>query len=320
MALGGLSTEQATTVESVVDQLLRDPSGAQAFIEPFAASWARLLGEDDPRPTEFDLARLLADLDEAIEPLDLSGFTGEDEQLIVPTVPLPRTQLEWMGSTRRTIDASILPLGLAAVAFAAIAFAVGNRRGVLRRIGIWGVTAGMLWVLIPPLLTWAARAWTPGADAVVSTSLDEATDGLRLPALVLVAGGLAAIGISFLLPARAPADVLDPAAAPPLAGPPPSGDVTPTATPRPVAQHVATIPADGGAMVEPEPPWPSTIESWAPPADDDETPTGVLPVVGATDRPGEPADDAPATAEGETTAPGDGGDDGDTSVWDFYSR
>lgn len=205
MSTTGLPPEQQPFVASQVDALLQDPRGAQAFIDPFAGSWARMLGEPDPRPPEFDLAPLVA---------EFAALTGAAppvaQQLPVPGVPLPRAELGWMDGVRRGIDAAVVPLALVAAGLFAAAFIIGNRGWVLRRLGAWAFGAGLLWVVVPPLAVWASRRWTPGADAVVAVALDESTDGLLPVALALVVGGVAAFAASFTIPAHrdvAPAPV-----------------------------------------------------------------------------------------------------------------
>src|SRR5690606_18097356 len=120
---------------------------------PFAGSWSRLLGEDDPRPPEFDLAPFVGQLAVAGVP-DSFGA-----RIPVADVPLPRAQLGWMSDVRSAIAAAVLPLAIVAAGFFAIAFAIGDRARVLRRLGAWAVLAGASWVVIPPLLVWLARRW-----------------------------------------------------------------------------------------------------------------------------------------------------------------
>lgn len=198
MRTAGLPPELRPVVDAEVDRGLRDPRGAQAFIDPFAGSWARLLGEDDPRPPEFDIAPLLAQLT-VIAPPDTDAG-----RIAVPGVPLPRARLGWMDGVRSTISVSVLPLALVAAGLFAAAFAIGDRRRVLRRLGAWAVTAGLVWVALPPLAAWAARRWAPGADSVIAAALDEATSGLLVIALGLVVGGVAVFASSFAVaPTRA---------------------------------------------------------------------------------------------------------------------
>lgn len=197
MQTAGLPPEQQPFVASQVDALLQDPRGARAFIDPFAGSWARMLGESDARPPEFDLAPLIDEF------TALTGAaTPAVQQLPVPGVPLPRTELGWMRGVRRGIDGAVVPLALVAAGLFAAALIIGNRGWVLRRLGVWAFGAGFLWVVVPPLAVWAARRWAPGADAVVAVALDESTDGLLPVALALVVGGIAALGGSFAVPAR----------------------------------------------------------------------------------------------------------------------
>ncbi|MGA1440516.1 MAG: hypothetical protein ACO4CU_11890, partial [Ilumatobacteraceae bacterium] len=44
----GLPVEQEPVVAGEVDRILRDPEGAQTFIEPFVGSWAATLGVGPP--------------------------------------------------------------------------------------------------------------------------------------------------------------------------------------------------------------------------------------------------------------------------------
>lgn len=210
----GLPEDQRPLVIGRVDGLLRDPEGARAFIDPFAGSWARLLGEDDSRPSEVDVAPLLDDLsipelDAFIESstavdgaADVAGTTdavaGElVAEMPATAVPLPRVELGWMAGLRRAISGTVVPLALLAVGCFAVAFAIGDRRRVLRRAGVWGVAAGLVWAVVPWLAVVAARKWATGADSVISVALEEAVSGLRLVAVLLVVGGAAAVAASF---------------------------------------------------------------------------------------------------------------------------
>lgn len=201
LATTGLPPDRAPAVEAVVDRILQDPSGARAFIDPFAGSWARLLGEDDSRPAEFDLAPVLDDVDALLVPLgietELDGTSGDLE---VPSVPLPRTELTWMDGVRGAVAGSVIPLALIAAGLATAAFLTGERRRVLRAVGIWAVLAGAVWIVLPPLAVRAARSWATGADAVIATSLDEATADMRTAALVLLTVGASLVVGSVVVP------------------------------------------------------------------------------------------------------------------------
>lgn len=195
MSTTGLPEDQRAFVAGQVDVLLQDPQGAQAFIDPFAGSWARMLGEDDPRPPQFDVAPLLD---------DIAAIYGQAPPVVesfpVGQVPLPRVELGWMGGVRRTVDAAVAPLAVLAAGLFAIAFIIGDRARVLRRLGAWAFGAGVMWVVIPPLTVWAARRWAPGADSVAAAAVDEATAGLLPVALTLVIGGVIAFASSFVVP------------------------------------------------------------------------------------------------------------------------
>lgn len=278
MRTSGLPPDLRPVVDAEVDRVLRDPRGAQAFIDPFAGSWSRLLGEDDPRPPELDLAPLIDQFVGVAPPV------VREDRIPVPGVPLPRTQLDWMHGLRSTISAAILPLALLSLGLFAVAFAIGDRGRVLRRLGAWAVLAGATWVVIPPLLVWVTRRWAPGADAVAAVALDEAVSGLQAVALALVVGGVLAFGASFAVrpereTSRAPAAV-DRRHRRTMSGPrrPPV-----RTTPDPVAA-TATMPSTRQAE-----------------------PTAEMPVV----RP-------PAERVAPEADVGDVGDDGD-ALWDYYS-
>ena len=101
MSTANLPPEQQAVVEAQVDRLLGSPTGARAFVDPFAGAWARLLGEDDPRPNEFDLAPLLSQL--VAETGSVPDGVAVPDRLPVPGVPLPRVELGWMSGVRSEI-------------------------------------------------------------------------------------------------------------------------------------------------------------------------------------------------------------------------
>lgn len=199
MQTTGLPPDQQPVVAAQVDQLLQDPQGVQAFVDPFAGSWSRMLGEDDPRPTDFDLAPLMDEI------AQIAGTAGDaiaqsplPTRLPVGDVPLPRASIGWMDGVRNTISIAVGPLAILAAALFVIAFLIGERARVLRRFGVWAISAGLMWVVVPPLLVWAATRWAPGADSVVAAALDAATSGLLGVALLLVVGGVAAFVVSYV--------------------------------------------------------------------------------------------------------------------------
>jgi hypothetical protein len=197
MSTFGIPPEQRPIVGGQVDRLLSDPTGARSFIDPFAGSWARMLGEDDPRPTEFDLAPLLGQFAAPAGATD--GIPPVPDRLPVAGVPLPRSRLDWMADVRSAVSTAVVPLALAAATMFAVAYAIGDRARVLRRLGIWSILAGATWLLIPPLVVWLTRRWAPGADAVAAVALDEAVTGLLPIAIALAVGGSIAFTGSFAL-------------------------------------------------------------------------------------------------------------------------
>ncbi len=261
VASTGIPPEQAAIVDVAVDRVLGDPAGARAYIDPFAGSWARLSGEDDPRPAEFDLAPIVGELDAQLAE---AGVDADVESVLaanrieVPDVPLLLTQPGWMGDARRGITVAVLPLALVAGGLAAAALVVGDRRRTLRRLGTWCVLAGGTMVVIPPVLEWTARSWVSDFDAVAAATIDAATTDLRLPALVLLIAGGGLIAASFLvrgLDRRTTRAPRTPTAEYPRAGamPPSSEPITapipvtdaPDRRPGPAADEQTTAGSDG---------------------------------------------------------------------------
>lgn len=292
-----LPPAQRPLVAEQVDRLLQDPNGARSFVDPFAGSWARLLGEDDPRPAEFDLAPLLDQLVAGDGSVPASQVA---DRLPVADVPLPRTQLDSMGSVREAISVSLLPLALVAAGAFIGAFVAGERRRVLRRLGIWAVTAGLVWVVLPPTLVWAARRWTPGADAVLAVALDEAVSGLLPVALGLVIAGVVVIGGSFVVA--------------------PEGERRPTRQPRDTARRTGSWP-DAAQPAAPEtrqtPATRQTPVTRQAPVTRQTPVTRQAPVAAgsAVDAAADPTTQMPATTRPPTSGQPD--EDRD-ALWDYY--
>jgi hypothetical protein len=286
IASNGLPPELNSFVTAEVDRVLRDPAGAQAFIDPFAGSWSRMLGEDDPRPTQFDLAPLIDVLVATTPGLDAAALPTD--RLVVPAVPLPRSDVPGIGPARRAIAAATAPLALLALAGLMVGLVSGERRWAMRRFGLWAVLAGVAWVAIPAAVTWAARRWASGADAVIAVAVEEGISGLQPAAIALVLAGLATYAGSFLIPSTIGRSAAPPVPARIPAAPPRPRDVTST------LPTTARIPVTGPTSP------PATAR------------TAAMPTSGRHDD--RPTDRRPATptADGE---PADGGD----PLWDFYS-
>ena len=187
----GLPSDESPFVAAQVEAILRQPDGASAFVDAFAGGWARTLGNNDRRGSQVDIAPFLADIAAARPGLDL---TEVPTAAVVPaTVPIPRADLPWFGDLRRAIEATILPLAVLAAVGMATAFAIGDRRWVLRRVGIWAAVAGAGWLVAPLVAVWAARQWATGADEVVRVAVEEAVSGLRPAAIALLTLGIAAV-------------------------------------------------------------------------------------------------------------------------------
>ncbi len=203
-----LPADQQPLVAAQVEQFLRRPAGARAFIDTFAGGWSRMLGEDDSRGSEVDIGPVVADIVATTPGLDPANLPSGS---VVAPVPRPRADLPWLGAVRRAIELSTAPLALVAAVGAAAAFVIGDRRWVLRRSGIWAALAGGVWLVGPAVAVWAARRWATGADEVVRVAVEEAVSGLRTVAIVLSACGVAAVVASVVIVAPSPAvsDVAD---------------------------------------------------------------------------------------------------------------
>lgn len=316
MSRFGVPPEQRPVVAAQVDRVLSDPAGAQSFIDPFAGSWARMLGEDDTRPTEFDLAPLLAQFTATAPPGAADGLPPVPDRLPVAGVPLPRARLGWMADVRSAVAVAVLPLALLAAALFAVAFAIGDRRRVLRRLGIWAILAGAAWIVLPPALVWLTRRWAPGADAVASAALDEAVAGLLPVAIVLAVIGAAALVGSFAVPSPDARPVAgsrptDRVRRAPVRRPSPTG--TPAGATRAPAAATSALPRT--RSVEPTAEMPA-IAANAPErttvgttAGDTSERTAVL----------DAAVGGPQDRSAAATTPGDTADDSGDALWDFYS-
>jgi hypothetical protein len=202
MSSANLPADQRPLVTSQVERFLRRPAGARAFIDTFAGGWSRMLGEDDSRGSDVDIAPIVADVAAATPGLDPASLPSDGS--VVASVPRPRADLPWLGPVRRAVEVMTVPLALAAAVGAAVAFLIGDRRWVLRRAGIWAALAGGVWLVGPAVAVWAARRWATGADAVVRVAVEEAVSGLRTAAIVLFACGMAAVVASVVIVAPSP--------------------------------------------------------------------------------------------------------------------
>ena len=203
----GLPVEQEPVVAGEVDRILRDPEGAQTFIEPFVGSWAATLGVDDPRSSRLDVSRLVS-LSPTLAALQPSTGAGGAEFPSISQLPLPSVGATdgvpflaggygWVGGLGRVASAAIVPLAILAMVCGGVALAIGDRRSTLRRLGAWAVGAGIVWVVLPSVAVWFARRWVTEADAVVEVAVGEAMSGLVVPALLLVLAGAGALTVSF---------------------------------------------------------------------------------------------------------------------------
>jgi hypothetical protein len=68
----------------------------------------------------------------------------------------------------------------------------------LRRAGLWGVGAGLSWVLVPRLITWSTRRWAASQASMISAVVHGAAGAVSAVATGLVVVGLATIVASLI--------------------------------------------------------------------------------------------------------------------------
>lgn len=265
----GIPPTQQPAVARQVDALMQDPASARSFIDPFAGQWARMLGDDVAgRPTGFDVGPLLDDIlaatpgFEQVAEQDLGELVGDPDApstasgdgTVVAGVPLPQARLGWLLPSRQTVQRATTIFATLAAIGVLVGFAIGSRRWILRRVGVWAAFAGSIWVIVPLAVVWAARRWATGADSIIRVAVDEAVSGLRPVALVLVIGGVLSFASSFApAPAWAMSSPRADAQPPPAARPPRDSRTTPQPAPRPTASRPARVAPVGGAPPRREP-------------------------------------------------------------------
>ena len=193
----GIERSNIDLVEQTIDTALADPRVSTDVIAAFGAAHANALGVDDERDTTIDTNAMLTSIREQLAAVNPELATQLPDG-VLPAVTLPTFHPPGVASARRVADSATAALAIAAAALAVVAFAFGDRRGVLRRIGLWGVVSGVAWVLLPIAVVAGARAWASDVDGIVEAAVRASVDDVVPVAVALVVGGVVALVLSFV--------------------------------------------------------------------------------------------------------------------------
>jgi hypothetical protein len=202
----GVDRSNIDLVEGAVAQALADPRITTDLVSAFGSAHANALGVDDPRPTTISpdvvLDAVTAQV-AAVSPEIAAQLSAQLPEGVLPEITLPTFHPPGVDTARRAADSATGALALTAAALLVVAFALGERRRVLRGAGIWAVVAGVTWVLVPIGIVAGARAWASGADRIVEAAVRASVDGVAPVAIGLLVSGVVAIVLS-LVPALWP--------------------------------------------------------------------------------------------------------------------
>lgn len=192
-----LEPAQRPMLRGAVEDSLHDPRVSAQVISAFGAAHANALGVDDPRPTTIDGAALVATVREnlAVVAPEVAALIPDG---VVGDVTLPKVHPPGVGAFRRAAESGTTALAVAAVLLSGVALVFGDRRRTVRRLGIWGISSGLLWMVVPYLVRIAAKAWAPSVSAIVAVAARESASAVLPAAIVLVAGGAIAVVVSFV--------------------------------------------------------------------------------------------------------------------------
>ncbi len=193
----GIDRSNIDLVEAAVETALADPRVSADVISAFGAAHANALGVEDERDTTIDTNAMLAAVRDQVAVLNPELAVALPDG-VLPEITLPKFHPPGVAPLRTAAESATTLLAIAAAVLAAIAFAFGDRRGVLRRVGLWAVCSGVGWALLPVLIVAGARAWASDVDKIVEAAVRSSVDGVMPVAIALVVGGVAAIVVSFV--------------------------------------------------------------------------------------------------------------------------
>lgn len=182
-------------LRDAVAAALADPRVTTDVIDALAAEHANLLGVEPKRPATIDTALLVETVNRTLGAAN-PALATQLASAAPKSIELPDIEIPFAGAAHRFATTWVPRLALIAALLGGTALAVGDRMRALRRIGVWAVGAGLLWVLVPRGIVWMAESWAPGNAAVVRAVLRGATGVVTAMATLLVLGGAAAIAAS----------------------------------------------------------------------------------------------------------------------------
>jgi hypothetical protein len=186
-------------LQSAVEASLADPRIAANLVDAISAEHAQALGETPAHPATINTALLVAAVRAHLLPVEPTVARA------LPTlgpseIKLPAARVPFARQLRSFANRWVRLLALGAVGGAILAFLIGDRPGVLRRVGFWAIGAGLTWAVLPRLLAWGGDHWVRSQAAVIRAVLQGATGSVTAEASVLVAVGVAAVVVSYAAP------------------------------------------------------------------------------------------------------------------------
>lgn len=192
----GLPAGSSPTITTAVANVLGDDRIAGNLIDAFGSEHARALGVDDPRPTSIDTAALLAAVREQLvanAPQIATMFDTVMANVEAPDLTLPDLHTDAAGRFRDIAQKTTTTLGILAVILLFLAFAVGDRRHVLRRFGTWAIFSGIGWLAGPYLVAAIAKQFASDLDATIDAVRAACQGPVIVGAIVLVGLGVASL-------------------------------------------------------------------------------------------------------------------------------
>lgn len=185
-------------LRAAVDLALADPQVATDLVDAFAAAHANLLGVEPKRDATLDTAGFVGVVARALATAS-PDLAARVAGVAPASIPLPDVELPFVARLRGFATTAVPRLVVLAVLLCGAALAVGDRPGVLRRIGWWGIGAGLLWAAGPPVLVWLVGQVSAGNAALLRAVLRGATGEVTAVATVLALGGVAFVAAGVVL-------------------------------------------------------------------------------------------------------------------------
>ena len=184
-------------LRGAVEDALTDPAVSSQVISAFGAAHANAVGVDDPRPTTIDGAALVQAVRDnlAVVAPEVAALVPDG---VVGDVTLPKVHPPGVAALRTIAAKATVWLALAAVAMIAVALVLGDRRRTIRRVGIWAISSGVLWLAVPLLVPVAAKAWAPSVSAIVDVAMKESASAVMPVAIAMVVAGVIAVVVSLV--------------------------------------------------------------------------------------------------------------------------